>query len=53
MELPMRVIIPVTVTCVLYIFCRLFMYFEDFFGLREQPAGVYITVNKFIPFIGG
>ncbi|KAI0812140.1 hypothetical protein GGR55DRAFT_688163 [Xylaria sp. FL0064] len=52
MEMPLRVIIPVTITCVLYIVARGFLYVEDFVSLRHQPAGIYQTVNKFIPFIG-
>ncbi|KAK8247868.1 hypothetical protein HDK77DRAFT_211610 [Phyllosticta capitalensis] len=50
---PLRIIFPVTVICFLYILCRLFIYFEDFFALRLQLAGIYVTVNKFIPFLGG
>lgn len=53
MEVPLRIILPVTVICFLYILCRIFIYFEDFFALREQPAGVYVTVNKFMPFLVG
>jgi hypothetical protein len=30
MAVPLRVMIPVTVTCVFYIGCRCFLYFEDF-----------------------
>lgn len=53
MAVPLRVIVPVTITCILYIFCRLFLYVEDFLSLRIQPAGIYVTVNRFIPFLGG
>lgn len=52
MAVPLRVIVPVSVTCVLYIFCRLFLYIEDFVSLRSQPVGIYLTVNRFIPFLG-
>ncbi|OTA87946.1 hypothetical protein M434DRAFT_35086 [Hypoxylon sp. CO27-5] len=52
MAVPLRVIVPVTVTCIIYIICRLFIYVEDFLSLRTQPAGVYVTVNRFIPFLG-
>jgi hypothetical protein len=53
MEVPLRILLPVTVICFLYILCRMFIYFEDFFSLRIQPAGVYMTVNKFMPFLVG
>lgn len=36
----------------LFIFCRLFFYVEDFVSIREQPAGVYRAVNKYVPFLG-
>ncbi|ETS86955.1 hypothetical protein PFICI_00783 [Pestalotiopsis fici W106-1] len=52
MAVPLHVMIPVTITCVVYTFCRLFLYVEDFLSLRTQPIGVYYTVNKFIPFLG-
>lgn len=52
MEVPLRVMLPVTITCALYTLCRLFLYVKDFLSLRAQPIGVYYTVNKFIPFLG-
>ncbi|KAI1841681.1 hypothetical protein JX266_012146 [Neoarthrinium moseri] len=52
MAIPIHVMIPVTITCALYFFCRMFLYVEDFSSLRIQPLGVYYTVNKFIPFLG-
>ncbi|KAF3012861.1 hypothetical protein E8E14_010940 [Neopestalotiopsis sp. 37M] len=52
MAVPLHVMIPVTITCAIYTFCRLFLYVEDFLSLRTQPIGVYYTVNKFIPFLG-
>ncbi|KAI0515448.1 hypothetical protein F5B22DRAFT_656120 [Xylaria bambusicola] len=52
MVMPLRVIVPVTVTCVLYIIARGFLYIEDFISLRLQPANTYESVNKFLPFIG-
>lgn len=52
MEVHLRVLGPVTVTCVLYAFCRALIYIEDFLSLRAQPSGVYKGVNKFIPFLG-
>jgi hypothetical protein len=53
MEVPLRIMVPVTITVLLYVLCRLYIYFEDFFTLRQQPAGVYLTVNKFMPFMVG
>jgi hypothetical protein len=53
MEIPLRILVPVTITCALYILCRLFICFEDFFALRAQPAGVYVTVNRFMPLLVG
>ncbi|KAK4102299.1 hypothetical protein N658DRAFT_506487 [Parathielavia hyrcaniae] len=40
------------VATLLYGFCRLFFYIEDFVSIREQPKGVYTAVNRFIPFMG-
>ncbi|CAJ2504975.1 Uu.00g123690.m01.CDS01 [Anthostomella pinea] len=52
MAVALRVIIPVTVTCIVYVFSRFYLYIEVFVGLRSGPIGVYLTVNKFIPFMG-
>ncbi|KAI1365239.1 hypothetical protein F5Y08DRAFT_328217 [Xylaria arbuscula] len=52
MEMSLRVLGPVSVTCALYIIARLFLYIEDFASLRAQPADTYQTVNRFIPFLG-
>ncbi|RYC63594.1 hypothetical protein CHU98_g2629 [Xylaria longipes] len=52
MAMPLRVIVPVMITCVLHIFARGFLYIEDFVSLRLQPANTYESVNKFVPFIG-
>lgn len=47
-----RVFAPVSVICIVYVFCRTYIYVEDFISLRSQPSGVYVGVNKFIPFLG-
>lgn len=47
-----RVFAPVSVICIVYVFCRAYIYVEDFISLRSQPSGVYVGVNKFIPFLG-
>lgn len=52
MAVPLRVLVPVSVICFLYVCCRLFIYVEDFMSLRSQPAGVFVSVNQFIPFLG-
>ncbi|KAL8326457.1 hypothetical protein RB597_002976 [Gaeumannomyces tritici] len=51
MEVPLRWIAPIFLASATYIFCRLYIYIEDFVGLRSQPQGVYMTVNKFVPFL--
>ncbi|KAH7327856.1 hypothetical protein B0I35DRAFT_2627 [Stachybotrys elegans] len=35
-----------------YCFFRAYIYTEDIAGMREQPVGVYLTGNRFVPFIG-
>jgi hypothetical protein len=52
MEMKLKVVVPVTMICFIYIVCRLTIFVHDFSALREQPVGVYETVNKFIPFMG-
>ncbi|KAL8357040.1 hypothetical protein RB598_002052 [Gaeumannomyces tritici] len=51
MELPLRWVAPIFLACNIYTFCRVYIYIEDFAGLRSQPLGVYMTVNKFVPFL--
>jgi hypothetical protein len=52
MALKLRVIILSTIACGLYSLSRGYFYVEDFVSLRTQPVGVYITVNRFLPFLG-
>ncbi|RAH64382.1 uncharacterized protein BO66DRAFT_242417 [Aspergillus aculeatinus CBS 121060] len=52
MAVSFRVLIPVTITCALYVFARGYIYVEDFISLRAQPSGAYADVNKFLPFLG-
>lgn len=42
---PLRVLIPITVTCALYTLCRICIYVEDFTTLRQQPSDVYTSAN--------
>lgn len=51
MKISIRWIIPTWVMALLYILSRLAFYVEDAISLRQQPAGVYMTVNRFVPFI--
>lgn len=53
MEVPLRIIIPITITCFLYCLCRAYIYIEDLISLRLQPAGVYLTGNRYLPFLPG
>jgi hypothetical protein len=50
--IPIRVNFPWMLFTILYIFGRVFIYVEDLMSLRSQPAGVYISVNRFLPFLG-
>lgn len=52
MRLSLRVLIPVSVICGLNILCRLAIWSENFMAMRVQPAGVYVTVNRYMPFWG-
>lgn len=52
MELPLKVIIPVTILCVLYVFSRAYIWIEDFISVRAQPVGIFIAVNRFLPWLG-
>ncbi|KAK1674854.1 hypothetical protein BDP55DRAFT_704504 [Colletotrichum godetiae] len=46
------VILPNVLISGLYVSCRMYFYVEDFVSLREQPKGIYLTGNRFLPFIG-
>ncbi|KAF3809571.1 hypothetical protein GCG54_00012857, partial [Colletotrichum gloeosporioides] len=52
MAIPLRVSVPMSVLLFLYVAGRFFVYIEDFYSLRRQPSGVYLTVNRFMPFSG-
>ncbi|KAK1964108.1 hypothetical protein LY78DRAFT_640180 [Colletotrichum sublineola] len=51
MAVPLRVIAPTTIICGVYAACRMYFYIEDFVSLRKQPQGIYLTGNKYLPFI--
>lgn len=44
-RIPFRVLVPITVTCALYVICRLYIYIEDLISLRQQPSQVYVSTN--------
>jgi hypothetical protein len=50
--LRLRFAVPYNIASGLYILCRLYVFVEDFTSLREQPVGVYVTVSRFLPFLG-
>jgi hypothetical protein len=52
MALPLRVIVPVTMVCAVYTLGRAYLYVEDYISLRVQPVGVYVAVNRYVPFWG-
>ncbi|TDZ32394.1 hypothetical protein C8035_v012424 [Colletotrichum spinosum] len=52
MAVPLLVIVPNILISALYASCRVYFYVEDFLSLREQPKGIYLTGNKFLPFVG-
>ena len=52
MAIRLHVIGPITVICAIYTICRAYFYVEDYLSLRIQPAGVYVTVNRYVPFWG-
>lgn len=49
----LRGILGWSVGGILFGFCRAYLYTEDFISLRSQPAGIYVTVNSYLPFLGG
>lgn len=52
-ESSLRGILAWSATGMLFAFCRAYLYTEDFISLRSQPAGIYVTVNSYLPFLGG
>ncbi|KAL3450508.1 hypothetical protein BJX65DRAFT_315965 [Aspergillus insuetus] len=50
-NVPLSVLVPVSITCLFYILSRLYIFTEDLISLRVQPAAVYVSVNKFLPFL--
>lgn len=51
MAVQVRWIFPAIFAIFIFILCRLVFYSLDFAGLREQPLGVYKTVNRFVLFL--
>ncbi|KAI1120294.1 hypothetical protein F5Y10DRAFT_290027 [Nemania abortiva] len=48
----LRFLLPTTFMFALYILTRFFFYIDDLASLRHQPAGIYQSVNRYIPFLG-
>jgi hypothetical protein len=51
MEMSLRLASSAFVGTILYLLCRLFFYVEDWLSIRQQPVDVYVSMNKFIPFM--
>lgn len=51
-RIPLRVLIPVTAMCIIYVLCRMYIYTEDFISLREQPSNAYVSTDLFALVIG-
>jgi hypothetical protein len=45
LEVPLSMMIPITITCAIYVVCRGYVWFEDLFSLRCLPETAYATVN--------
>ncbi|KAK1579338.1 uncharacterized protein LY79DRAFT_613956 [Colletotrichum navitas] len=52
LAVPLFVVMPNILISALYACCRAYFYVEDFASLRQQPNGIYLTGNRFLPFIG-
>ncbi|EFQ25936.1 uncharacterized protein GLRG_01080 [Colletotrichum graminicola M1.001] len=52
LAVPLFVVMPNVLISALYACCRVYFYVEDFASLRQQPNGIYLTGNRFLPFIG-
>lgn len=47
-RIPLRVLIPVTIMCLMYVICRVYVYVEDIISLQEQPSSVYIRTDRLV-----
>jgi hypothetical protein len=52
LTLKLRTMIPTTIICAIYIVSRAIFFVGDFSTRREQPVGVYLTVDRWMPFMG-
>jgi hypothetical protein len=43
--IPLRIWVPITVTCALYSFARAYVLIEDIIGLRNLPKSAFETVS--------
>lgn len=51
LEIPVRILIPITILCMLYAICRGFVLAEDLVGLRDLPPTAFQTVSwsQYVP----
>jgi hypothetical protein len=45
LEIPLRVLIPMSIICACYCLCRMYVLIEDLVGLRRLPASAFQTVD--------
>ena len=52
--IPLRIWVPITVTCALYSFARAYVLMEDVIGLRKLPESAFKTVDftRWVPHFG-
>ncbi|PKS07213.1 hypothetical protein jhhlp_005815 [Lomentospora prolificans] len=51
MTVKVQWMLPILLPTFFYVSSRMYFFIEDFVGLREQPAEVYLTVSRFLPFV--
>ncbi|KAF6829666.1 hypothetical protein CMUS01_08052 [Colletotrichum musicola] len=53
LDMPLGLLLPVSLFCALYVVCRVFILIEDLIGLRALPPSAFETVSwsKFLPHI--
>jgi hypothetical protein len=58
MILKLRTMIPATIFCAIHVISRVMIFVVDFSTvmnfstMREQPVDVYLTVDRWMPFMG-
>lgn len=53
LDVPIRILIPLSCFCMMYVFARLFILVEDFIGLRHLPKTAFQTVEwaDYVPYL--